>query len=80
VPFQGHRIWENFPIQVVPLADYKILGRCASAASILILVPLLVVIGNVVKHKVAIPRISPETLAEMVGKTRSRVSFVMNRV
>jgi CRP/FNR family cyclic AMP-dependent transcriptional regulator len=31
------------------------------------------------KPEVAIPRISQETLAEMVGTTRSRVNFFMNR-
>ncbi|SPF50313.1 Transcriptional regulator, Crp/Fnr family (fragment) [Candidatus Sulfotelmatobacter kueseliae] len=31
------------------------------------------------KPEVAIPRISQETLAEMVGTTRGRVSFFMNR-
>src|SRR6058998_385993 len=31
------------------------------------------------KPEVAIPKISQETLAEMVGTTRSRVSFFMNR-
>ena len=31
------------------------------------------------KPEVAIPKISQETLAEMVGTTRSRVNFFMNR-
>jgi len=31
------------------------------------------------KSEVAIPKISQETLAEMIGTTRSRVSFFMNR-
>ena len=31
------------------------------------------------KSEVAIPKISQETLAEMVGTTRGRVSFFMNR-
>ena len=31
------------------------------------------------KPETAIPRISQETLAEMIGTTRSRVSFFMNR-
>jgi CRP-like cAMP-binding protein len=31
------------------------------------------------KPEVAIPHISQETLAEMVGTTRSRVNFFMNR-
>jgi CRP/FNR family cyclic AMP-dependent transcriptional regulator len=31
------------------------------------------------KPEVAIPKISQETLAEMVGTTRSRISFFMNR-
>jgi len=35
--------------------------------------------GKEGKHQVAIPKISQETLAEMVGTTRSRVSFFMNR-
>jgi CRP/FNR family transcriptional regulator, cyclic AMP receptor protein len=40
---------------------------------------LLAHFGKEGKHEVAIPRISQETLAEMVGTTRSRVSFFMNR-
>ena len=35
--------------------------------------------GKEGKPEVAIPKISQETLAEMVGTTRSRVSFFMNR-
>jgi CRP-like cAMP-binding protein len=35
--------------------------------------------GNEAKPKVAIPKISQETLAEMVGTTRSRVNFFMNK-
>ena len=31
------------------------------------------------KHEVTVPKISQETLAEMIGTTRSRVSFFMNR-
>jgi hypothetical protein len=30
-------------------------------------------------HETPIPNISQETLAEMIGTTRSRVSFFMNR-
>ena len=40
---------------------------------------LLAHFGKDGKPKVAIPKISQETLAEMVGTTRSRVSFFMNR-
>jgi len=40
---------------------------------------LLAHFGKDGKHEVAIPKISQETLAEMVGTTRSRVSFFMNR-
>jgi CRP/FNR family transcriptional regulator, cyclic AMP receptor protein len=40
---------------------------------------LLAGFGNEAKPKVAIPKISQETLAEMVGTTRSRVNFFMNR-
>jgi CRP/FNR family cyclic AMP-dependent transcriptional regulator len=40
---------------------------------------LLAHFGKEGQHEVAIPRISQETLAEMVGTTRSRVSFFMNR-
>ncbi len=40
---------------------------------------LLAHFGKEGKHEIAIPRISQETLAEMVGTTRSRVSFFMNR-
>jgi CRP/FNR family transcriptional regulator, cyclic AMP receptor protein len=40
---------------------------------------LLAQFGKDGQHHVAIPTISQETLAEMVGTTRSRVSFFMNR-
>src|SRR5205809_3861527 len=40
---------------------------------------LLADFGKEVKPEVAVPKISQETLAEMVGTTRSRVSFFMNR-
>jgi len=40
---------------------------------------LLAHFGKEGKHEIAIPRISQETQAEMVGTTRSRVSFFMNR-
>jgi len=35
--------------------------------------------GNQGKPKTEIPKISQETLAEMIGTTRARVSFFMNR-
>ena len=40
---------------------------------------LLAHFGKDAKPEVAIPKISQETLAEMIGTTRSRVSFFMNR-
>jgi CRP-like cAMP-binding protein len=40
---------------------------------------LLAQFGKDGKPEVAIPHISQETLAEMVGTTRSRVNFFMNR-
>jgi len=40
---------------------------------------LLAHFGKEGKPEIAIPKISQETLAEMVGTTRSRVSFFMNR-
>jgi CRP/FNR family transcriptional regulator, cyclic AMP receptor protein len=40
---------------------------------------LLAHLGKEGQHQVAIPAISQETLAEMIGTTRSRVSFFMNR-
>jgi len=40
---------------------------------------LLANFGKDGKHEPVIPRMSQETLAEMVGTTRSRVSFFMNR-
>ena len=40
---------------------------------------LLAHFGKEGQHHVAIPTISQESLAEMVGTTRSRVSFFMNR-
>jgi DNA-binding MarR family transcriptional regulator len=35
--------------------------------------------GKEGKPEMVIPKISQETLAEMIGTTRSRVSFFMNR-
>ncbi len=40
---------------------------------------LLAHFGKDGKREVAVPKVSQETLAEMVGTTRSRVSFFMNR-
>jgi len=40
---------------------------------------LLTRFGKDGQHKTVVPTISQETLAEMVGTTRSRVSFFMNR-
>jgi CRP/FNR family cyclic AMP-dependent transcriptional regulator len=40
---------------------------------------LLAHFGKDGKPEVSIPKISQETLAEMVGTTRSRVNFFMNR-
>jgi CRP-like cAMP-binding protein len=40
---------------------------------------LLAQFGKDGKPEVAIPKISQETLAEMVGTTRGRVNFFMNR-
>ena len=40
---------------------------------------LLAQFGKDGKPEVAIPKISQETLAEMIGTTRPRVSFFMNR-
>jgi CRP-like cAMP-binding protein len=40
---------------------------------------LLAHFGKDGKPEIAIPKISQETLAEMIGTTRSRVSFFMNR-
>jgi len=40
---------------------------------------LLAHFGKEGKPEIVIPKISQETLAEMVGTTRSRVSFFMNR-
>jgi CRP-like cAMP-binding protein len=40
---------------------------------------LLAHFGKDGKPEVVVPKISQETLAEMVGTTRSRVSFFMNR-
>ena len=40
---------------------------------------LLANFGKEEKSEVAIPKLSQETLAEMVGTTRPRVSFFMNR-
>jgi CRP-like cAMP-binding protein len=40
---------------------------------------LLARFGTEGKREEVLPKISQETLAEMVGTTRSRVSFFMNR-
>jgi CRP/FNR family cyclic AMP-dependent transcriptional regulator len=40
---------------------------------------LLAHFGKEGKHETVIPKMSQETLAEMIGTTRSRVSFFMNR-
>ena len=40
---------------------------------------LLARFGNEAVPESVVPKISQETLAEMVGTTRSRVSFFMNR-
>jgi CRP/FNR family transcriptional regulator, cyclic AMP receptor protein len=40
---------------------------------------LLAHFGNEGVPETVVPKISQETLAEMVGTTRSRVSFFMNR-
>jgi len=40
---------------------------------------LLAHFGKEGHHEVAIPNLSQETLAEMIGTTRSRVNFFMNR-
>src|SRR6202050_5200040 len=40
---------------------------------------LLAHFGKEGKQEVAIPKISQETLAEMVGTTRGRINFFMNR-
>jgi len=40
---------------------------------------LLASIGKENKAETVIPRVSQETLAEMIGTTRSRVNFFMNR-
>lgn len=40
---------------------------------------LLANFGKDGKHETVIPKMSQETLAEMIGTTRSRVSFFMNR-
>ena len=40
---------------------------------------LLAHFGKDGKSEVAIPKISQETLAEMVGTTRGRINFFMNR-
>jgi CRP/FNR family transcriptional regulator, cyclic AMP receptor protein len=40
---------------------------------------LLTRFGKNGQHEVIVPRISQDTLADMVGTTRSRVSFFMNK-
>ena len=40
---------------------------------------MLAQFGKEGKPETVVPKISQETLAEMVGTTRSRVSFFMNR-
>jgi len=48
-------------------------------ARILLLLLLLAHFGKEGKPETLIPKMSQETLAEMIGTTRSRVSFFMNR-
>jgi hypothetical protein len=52
-------------------------GNPAMAASLAASVQKLV--GKEGKPEAAIPKVSQETLAEMIGATRSRVSFFMNK-
>jgi CRP/FNR family transcriptional regulator, cyclic AMP receptor protein len=40
---------------------------------------LLAHFGKEGKEELVIPRVSQETLAEMIGTTRSRVSFFLNK-
>src|SRR5260370_10528982 len=50
-----------------------------SGKAVALILLLLARFGKEGKPEALVPRISQETLAEMVGTTRSRVSFFMNR-
>jgi CRP/FNR family transcriptional regulator, cyclic AMP receptor protein len=60
-----------------PIRAYEYL-RLSSLAMARILL-LLAQFGKEEKPETVIPKMSQESLAEMVGTTRSRVSFFMNR-
>jgi len=63
------RIQEDFVDQLFNSAEKRL------ARTLL----LLAHVGHEDKSEVVIPKISQETLAELVGTTRSRVSFFMGR-
>ena len=58
------------------LVDHLFNSSAKRLARVLV---LLAHFGKDGKSEVAIPKISQETLAEMVGTTRGRINFFMNR-
>ena len=73
--FMSHLLAYNIRIQA-DLVDQ--LFNCSEKRLARILL-LLAHFENEAKPEAVIPKISQETLAEMVGTTRSRVSFFMNK-
>jgi CRP/FNR family transcriptional regulator, cyclic AMP receptor protein len=68
-PVSLHRPWQR-------PAEYQPIPATGAARALARFGPGL---GKDGKHEPVIPKISQETLAEMVGTTRSRVSFFMNK-
>ena len=73
--FMSHLLTRNLRIQE-DLVDQLFNSAEKRLARTLLLLATVVKDGT---SELAIPKISQETLAEMVGTTRSRVSFFMNR-
>ena len=73
--FLAHLLSRNIRIQE-DLVDHLFNPSEKRLARVLL---LLAHLENEARTEAAIPRISQETLAEMIGTTRSRVSFFLNR-
>jgi CRP-like cAMP-binding protein len=63
----------------LPDAAYRHSNRCSSEKRLARVLLLLAHFGKEGKEEMVLPRISQETLAEMIGTTRSRVSFFLNK-
>ena len=73
--FMAHLLARNIRVEA-DLVDQLFNSSEKRLARILL---LLTRFGKDGQHEPVVPRISQETLAEMVGTTRSRVSFFMNK-